>query len=150
MKSPRSTFITESCFYKKFQATRKAQWHVKFSNSILFKHFWVASKESFAKDFVWHHLVNHQIGWIHFSPMFHFYIPWKHYKSKGFLKFQGVQKWNIGIKWVNKIYDFPWFSYKEPFMTFWISSKVNSFHATGLFVSGYKLHLCWLQLSHPI
>ena len=32
--------------------------------------------------------------------MFHFYIPWKRQKTKGF---QGVQKWNIGLKWVDQI-----------------------------------------------
>ena len=32
--------------------------------------------------------------------MFHFYIPRKQ-KTGGFLMFSGVQKWNIGWRWVN-------------------------------------------------
>ena len=31
--------------------------------------------------------------------MFHFYTPWKQ-KTRGFLCFQEVWKWNIGWKWV--------------------------------------------------
>ena len=36
----------------------------------------------------------------HFQPMFNFYTLWKHQKTRGFWCFQGVQKWNIGWKWV--------------------------------------------------
>ena len=33
-----------------------------------------------------------------FSPMFHFYTPCKPQKSKGFLTFQGTQKWKVELK----------------------------------------------------
>ena len=36
----------------------------------------------------------------HFQPMFNFYTLWKHQKTRSFWCFQGVQKWNIGWKWV--------------------------------------------------
>ena len=29
--------------------------------------------------------------WTHFKPMLHFYIPWKHEKTSGFLMFQGIK-----------------------------------------------------------
>ena len=35
--------------------------------------------------------------------MFHVYTPWKRQKTKCFLMFSGVQKWNIGLKWVKVI-----------------------------------------------
>ena len=31
-------------------------------------------------------------------PIYHFYTPWKGQKTKGFLKFSGAWKWNIGIE----------------------------------------------------
>ena len=33
-----------------------------------------------------------------FSPMLHFYTPWKCQKIQVFWRFQGIQKWNIGMK----------------------------------------------------
>ena len=36
-----------------------------------------------------------------FTPMLHFHTPWKCQKIKVFWRFQGIQKWNIGLKWVN-------------------------------------------------
>ena len=38
---------------------------------------------------------------IHFSPVFHFYTPWKRQKIKGFLIFSGGIEMEIGLKWVN-------------------------------------------------
>ena len=32
--------------------------------------------------------------------MFHFFTPWRLHKVKCFLTLLGVQKWNIGLKWV--------------------------------------------------
>ena len=32
--------------------------------------------------------------------MLYFYTPWKRQKTFVFLHFQGVKKWNIGLKWV--------------------------------------------------
>ena len=38
-----------------------------------------------------------------FSPMSHFYTPWKRLKTYGFLTFPGgVQKCDTGLKWVNR------------------------------------------------
>ena len=37
----------------------------------------------------------------YFSPVFHFYNPWERQKTKGFWRFQGLEKVNIGLKWVN-------------------------------------------------
>ena len=39
-----------------------------------------------------------------FSPMFHFYTPWKHQKNLGFQPFLGVWERNIGLKWVNSFH----------------------------------------------
>ena len=39
----------------------------------------------------------------HFSPMFHFYTPWKRQKTLDFLTFSVVKKWNNGLKWVKKV-----------------------------------------------
>ena len=36
--------------------------------------------------------------------MSHFYTPWKHQKTFGFPAFGGIEKWNIGLKWVNEKY----------------------------------------------
>ena len=33
--------------------------------------------------------------------MLHFYTHWKRQKTEGFLKFQGVWKWNIGVKYID-------------------------------------------------
>ena len=38
---------------------------------------------------------------IHFQHMLYFYTPWKHQKPEVFWCFQGVEKRNIGWKWVN-------------------------------------------------
>ena len=42
----------------------------------------------------------------HFSPMSHFYTPWKRQKTSSFMTFSGGIKWNIGLKWVkiNNVY----------------------------------------------
>ena len=37
----------------------------------------------------------------HFSPMFHFYTPWIHQKTKGFLTFSGGIEMEHWAKWVN-------------------------------------------------
>ena len=36
----------------------------------------------------------------HFSSISHLYTPWKRQKTYGFWRFQGVQKCDIGLKWV--------------------------------------------------
>ena len=38
----------------------------------------------------------------HSRPVFKFITPWNARKSEVFWYFQGVWKWNIGLKWVNK------------------------------------------------
>ena len=38
----------------------------------------------------------------HFSPVSHFYTPWK---PLVFWRFQGVQKYDTGLKWVKYAYD---------------------------------------------
>ena len=52
--------------------------------------------------------------------MFHFYTPWKHQKTDGFVMFSGGIEVDIGWKWVNKIC-----SYKEALRSdnTWIHSK---------------------------
>ena len=37
----------------------------------------------------------------HFSPVSHFYTPWKRQKIKGFLTFSGGKKCDTGLKWGN-------------------------------------------------
>ena len=56
-----------------------------------------------------------------FSPMFHFYTPKNIRKPKVFLYFQGIQKWNIGLNWVNF----------ERFLTFSGSIEMKHFPGMG-------------------
>ena len=42
-------------------------------------------------------------GLTHFMPLVSFHTPWKHQKTRGFLTFSGVQKWNIRLKWVKNL-----------------------------------------------
>ena len=37
----------------------------------------------------------------HFSPVLHFYNPWKRQKTFGFLTFSGGIECDTGLKWVN-------------------------------------------------
>ena len=46
-------------------------------------------------------LASNKLIWTHFSPMFHFYTPED--VRKPLWRFQGLQKRNIGLKWITKL-----------------------------------------------
>ena len=47
------------------------------------------------------------------DPMFQLNTPWKRQKTRGILTFSGVQKWKIGLKWVQCFYYIVEFIYKS-------------------------------------
>ena len=44
---------------------------------------------------------NYSIKFTHCKPMFQFYTPWKHQKTRGFLMFPGGIEMKYWLKWVN-------------------------------------------------
>ena len=78
---------------------------------------------------------------INFSQMLHLYTPWKRQKIKIFWRFQGIQKWNIGMKWVNPFSSKPtkWSNSLKQFVGKLPTNCLNVFdHFDGLALKGLK------------
>ena len=92
-------------FFSKSTVSVTSWWH--------FICFYISKMEKFSRK-TWRNRVNFRPGlkWYsgfrfcltHFSPVSHFYTPWKRQKIFGFLTFQGVQKHDTGLKWVKNVH----------------------------------------------
>ena len=78
-----------------------------------------------------------------FTPMLHFYTPWKCQKIKVFWRFQGIQKWNIGLKWVNP------FRRKPTQWSNTLKQFVGNFSTNCLSVSDHFVKLALEGLNYP-
>ena len=75
------------------------------------------------------------------SPMLHLYNPCKYQKIKIFWRFQGIQKWNIGLKWVNPFSSKPtkWSNSLNRFVGKLQTNCLSVFdHFEGLALKGLK------------
>ena len=75
---------------------------------------------------LWFELKSQLMSLTHFWPMFPFYTPWKHQKTKGFLVFSGGTKWEHWPNWV-----------KQP----------SNLHSTLFMISFFS---CCLDSSHCV
>ena len=58
-----------------------------------------------------------------FSPVSHFYTPWKRQKTKVFWRFQRVKKCGTGLKWVSLL---QWFSFSG-FFCFSVNQQIFTY-----------------------